>query len=286
MRGWQRLAAALGAAGVMLLAGCAQAPVARSIELAAAGQEYAATLRRVNELALNESIDHAGLFLSQAALRDEAVLLRTVELLRQRQQRVAAWAEYLQLLADYFARLEELARGDPSGDNTKALKAVLTTLKAADLGLELPDRTRRDLVNLTGLVSRQVHSAVLAERLEQDAEPIARALALTTAVLADQTRWAETRAQAARGRSYELEVLKPYVERGRALGPTWRRAFGAHVRPAAVVKLLQDAQVASVRMEQGWRQVLARGESLDDVRRVLQELRLQADALVYQDAAP
>ena len=94
----------------LLLSGCSTVIVERSSAIATTGSAYAATLQKVNEFALDESINSTADALASTPVAGTlSGLTSTVNNLKERQRLVAAYGEFLNTLAEYFANLEAFA---------------------------------------------------------------------------------------------------------------------------------------------------------------------------------
>ena len=111
---------------LLLLSGCSTVIVERSSAIASTGSAYAATLQKVNEFALNESINNAADALASTPVAGTLRGLNdTANNLKERQRLVQAYGEFLNTLAEYFANLEAFAKYDAAGENSKAIDGVV-----------------------------------------------------------------------------------------------------------------------------------------------------------------
>ena len=276
---------------LLLLSGCSTVIVERSSAIASTGSAYAATLQKVNEFALNESINNAADALASTPVAGTLRGLNdTANNLKERQRLVQAYGEFLNTLAEYFANLEAFAKYDAAGENSKAIDGVVDKLNSVQKTLrntQITAEKKTAISGIVGLVSKQVHASALKARLEKDALPIATALALSSAALEQQVSWVEKPIQLQRDMDWARNVVQPYVNptREQPLTAAWKTSFVTLIKQAPTVQLLVDAKAAGEKMEAGWRDVLRGNYSLDEVRKSLADIQSALDVLITVKAA-
>ena len=276
---------------LLLLVGCSTVVVERSSAIATTGSAYSATLQKVNEFALNESIDSAADALASTPVAGTLSGLNSVaNNLKERQRLVLAYGDFLNTLADYFANLEAFAKYDAAGENSKAIDGVVDKLNSVQKTLgntEISAEKRTAISGIVGLVSKQAHASALTARLQKDALPIATALALSSAALEQQISWVEKPIQLQRDMDWARNVVQPYVNpsREQPLTAAWKTTFTTLIKQSPKVQLLVDAKAAGEKMEAGWRDVLRGNYSLDEVRRSLADIQSALDVLIAVRAA-
>ena len=152
---------------------------------------------------------------------------------------------------------------------------------------EISAEKKTAISGVVGLISKQAHASVLKARLEKDAEPIATALALSSAALEQQISWVEKPIQLQRDMDWARNVVQPYVNpaREQPLTAAWKTSFATLIKQAPKVQLLVDAKAAGEKMEAGWRDVLRGNYSLDEVRKSLADIQAALDVLIAVKAA-
>ena len=275
----------------VLLSGCSTVIVERSSAIATTGSAYAATLQKVNQFALDESINNTADALASTPVAGTLNgLTSAANNLKERQRLVAAYGEFLNTLAEYFANLEAFAKYDAAGANSKAIDGVVDKLNSVQKTLgntEISAEKKTAISAVVGLISKQAHASVLKARLEKDAEPIATALALSSAALEQQISWVEKPIQLQRDMDWARNVVQPYTNpaREQPLTAAWKTSFATLIKQAPKVQLLIDAKAAGEKMEAGWRDVLRGNYSLDEVRKSLADIQAALDVLIAVKAA-
>lgn len=275
----------------LLLAGCSTVIVERSSAIATTGSAYAATLQKVNQFALDESINSAADALASTPVAGTLNGLNEVtKNLKERQRLVQAYGEFLNTLAEYFANLEAFAKYDAAGENSRAIDGVVDKLNSVQKTLgntEISPEKKTAISGVVGLISKQAHASVLKARLEKDALPIATALALSSAALEQQISWVEKPVQLQRDMDWARNVVQPYINpaREQPLTAAWKASFTTLMKQAPKVQLLVDAKAAGEKMEAGWRDVLRGDYSLAEVRKSLADIQAALDVLAAVKAA-
>ena len=236
------------------LSGCVTVPIERAQGVSASGKQYVETLKKVNDLALDESIQFSANLLPELP-RTDAILMSTTDDIKQRAQLIGQAHAYYDALATYFAELEALANGDQSESTATALSKVADSLKAQPVALELSDEKKKALTGLAGFVAKEVHAAAVEKALVRDADTVAQALAVSEQMLDEQIRWISVREKAERERKFDRGVKTPFISK-KELGSDWKNSWSSYVRTAPVIALLIDAKKASTEMQKSWVNIL------------------------------
>lgn len=228
------------------------------------GKQYTTTLKKVNEFALNHSLEFTADLLPNLP-RTETTLQQQSDALRERAELLWQIEAYFDVQALYFAQLEALAKGDNSTGTQRALKKLVEALnKAPDVG-GIPRVTKEAVAGVAGHVSSWKHSAAVKEVLLRDAETVAQALLLNQRILESQIEWITQREALARQVEYREKVHKPYVGE-KKLTETWKKAWVASMKRPPTIELLVQAQQASIDMQQAWLDLLRGQGSFDHLR--------------------
>lgn len=237
---------------------------------AATGKQYTDTLKKVNQFALDHSLEFTADLLPTLP-RDDATLLAQTQAMQQRLVLLQITSDYFDTQARYFAELTALAKGDTSTATTRALKKLVEALnKAPDVG-GIPRAGKEAVAGIAGHVASWKHSAQVRDELQRSAEPVALALLLNQQILDEQIQWITRREALARQVEYREKVLEPFVGDSK-LGDTWKKAWVKHVKPVPAIELLQKAKAASVDMQQAWVNVLRGQGSFEHLQGVFDQL--------------
>lgn len=249
---------------VLVLTACANKTPLQVEGVAKTGQQYTTTLKKVNEFALNHSLEFTADLLPNLP-RTDTTLQQQSEALRERAELLWQIDDYFDVQALYFAQLEALAKGDHSSGTERALKKLVEALnKAPDVG-GIPRVTKEAVAGVAGHVSSWKHSAAVKEVLLRDAETVAQALLLNQRILEAQINWINQRENLARQVEYREKVQKPFVGDKR-LTETWKKAWMASIKRPPAIELLEQAKQASVGMQQAWLDVLRGQGSFEHMR--------------------
>lgn len=262
---------------ILVVAGCATVSVDRAIGVSATGKAYVETLKKVNDLALETSIEFTANLLPTLP-RTEDSLEATTEEIRKRSLLIGNAHEYLDGLASYFSELEALAKGDQSEVTAKSLGQVAESLKAELFELKLSEEKKKAITGLAGFVAKQVHAAAVEKALVRDADTVAQALAISEKLLDEQIRWVRLREEAERKKKYIDNVKKPFIA-GSQLGPDWKRAWSAEVRTPPVIALLSEAKKASGEMQKAWIDILRGQYSYTEIQSALKNVKAGIEAI-------
>jgi len=262
---------------VVGLVGCTTVPVDRAIGVSATGKAYVDTLKKVNELALDNSIEFTANLLPSLP-RTKIELTEKTEEIKQRVKLVESAQAYLDALAAYFSELEALSKGDQSEATAKAVGQVADALKAQPLELSLSDERKAALTGLAAYVAKQYHAAAVEKALTRDADVVAQALAISEKMLDEQIRWISFREKAERMKKYQENIEKPFVAGG-PLGSDWKKAWSDAVRTPPVIALLSQAKNASSDMQKSWINVLRGQYSYAEIQASLKNVRAGIDAV-------
>lgn len=261
----------------LVMAGCSTVPVDRAIGISATGKAYVETLKKVNDLALDNSIDFSANLLPNLP-RMEAVLAEHTDEIKKRSLLIGSAHEYLNSLASYFSELDALAKGDQSEATAKALGQVAESLKAEPIELKLSDDKKKAITGLAGFVAKQIHAAAVEKALVRDADTVAQALAISERMLDEQISWVSFREGADRKMKYENSVKKPFLD-GKTLGPDWKKAWSSEVRIPPVIALLSEAKKASGEMQKAWIDILRGQYSYAEIQSSLKNVKAGIEAI-------
>jgi hypothetical protein len=261
----------------LMLTGCVTTSVDRAIGVSDTGKAYVETLEKVNNLALDKSIEFTANLLPVLP-RTEDIFDATTEEIKKRVLLVRDAREYLDNLASYFSELDALAKGDQSDATANALGRVADSLKAEPTQIKLSDEKKKAITGLAGFVAKQAHSAAVEKALKRDADIVAQALAISEKMLDEQIRWIELRAEADRKKNFNDKVKKPFIA-GDQLGQDWKNTWSDSVRTPPVISLLVEAKQASSEMQKAWINVLRGQYSYAEIQSSLKNVKAGMDAL-------
>jgi hypothetical protein len=265
---------------VVLLAsaGCSTVVVNRAQGVAETGKVFVQTMGKVNELALDRSLDFAANFLTTSVSRTDSDLASQTTLFQARSKLIGEYKTYLQGLADYFGELESLSKGDQSDSTANALGTFADALKAEPIALKLSDERKKALTGLAGLVAKQFHAAAVEKALIRDADTIAQAIAVSEKMLEEQKRWITFRERATRELNYAQKVKAPFIS-GQTLSEDWKKEWTTYVRTPPTTLLLEEAEAATANMQKAWRGVLRADYSFAEIQASLLNVKAGIDAL-------
>ena len=255
---------------------CSTVAVDRAQGVAVTGSAYVVTMKKVNDLALDDSISFSADVLPDMP-RDADTLNAVTQELIQRAQLIADAQKYFDGLNDYFAALEALASDDQSAATAKALGDVAESLKNSPVELKLTDAKRDALTGLAAYIDKQVHAVAVEKALKRDADTIAQALAVSEKMLDEQIRWITFRERLVRQKAYNDTVQKPFVA-GDTLGADWKKSWSDYIRTPPTIALLTDAKKASADMQKAWIDVLRGQYSFAEIQASLKNVQAGLDA--------
>ena len=255
---------------------CSTVAVDRAQGVAVTGSAYVVTMKKVNDLALDESISFSADVLPDMP-RDADTLNAVTQELIQRAQLIADAQKYFDGLDDYFSALEALASDDQSAATAKALGDVAESLKNSPVELKLTDAKRDALTGLAAYIDKQVHAVAVEKALKRDADTIAQALAVSEKMLDEQIRWITFRERLVRQKAYNDTVQKPFVA-GDTLGTDWKKSWSDYIRTPPTIALLTDAKKASADMQKAWIDVLRGQYSFAEIQASLKNVQAGLDA--------
>lgn len=261
----------------LTIAGCSTVPVDRAQGVSASGKAYVETLKQVNDLALDNSIEFTADLLPRLPRTEESLAVTTDEI-KKRAKLIGQTHEYFDGLASYFSELDALAKGDQSEATATALGHVADSLKAEPIELKLSDDKKNALTGLAAFVAKQIHSAAVEKALVRDADTVAQALAVSEKMLDEQIKWINLRENVERQRRYEENVKKPFVAGG-VLGSDWKKAWSNEVRTPQVIAILLEAKKASIEMQKAWIDVLRGQYSYAEIQASLKNVRAGIEAI-------
>lgn len=263
----------------LVLTGCSTLAIDRAEDLADTGKQYVATLKKVNELALDRSISFSAELLahSQEPRTPEQLARQTAEL-KARAQVVAQEELELDKLQNRFAEYASIAKGDPGESAAQTLGKVADSLPTS---LSLPSDS---FTGMGGLFTRQSRALALSNALARDADAIAQALLRDETMLKQQIDWIESRENSAREQDYELKVRAPFLNQpaGKEFGADWKSAWSDYVHAPQILTLLNEARHTNLVMQRTWRAVLRDNFAFDDIKAALESLKSR----IASSAAP
>ena len=260
-----------------LVAGCSTVSVDRSTAVSATGKAYVETLKNVNELALDKSIEFTANLLPNLP-RTETVLEEQTKAIKERTLLIGNAHEFLEGLASYFSGLEALAKGDQSEATAEALGQVADSLKAEPIELKLSDEKKKAITGLSGFVAKQVHAAAVEKALVRDADTVAQAIAISEKLLDEQIQWVRLREVAERKKNYNEKVKGPFIA-GNQLGSDWKKAWSDEVRTPPVIALLYEAKKASGEMQKAWIDILRGQYSYAEIQSTLNNVKVGIESI-------
>lgn len=255
----------------LVIAGCSTVSVERAQGVSATGKAYVEVIKRVNDLALDNSIEFTANLLPMLP-RTETSLDASTNGIKERARLIGQAHEYLDGLASYFFELDALAKGDQSDATAKALGQVADSLKVAPIELKLSDEKKNALTGLADIVAKQIHAAAVEKALVRDADTVAQALAISEKMLDEQINWINLREKAERQKKYNDNVKKPFVAGG-PLGADWKKAWSNEVRTPPVIATLAEAKKASIEMQKAWKNVLRGQYSFAEIQVSLKNVK-------------
>lgn len=261
-----------------LLAGCSTASVERSTAVSATGKAYVETLKNVNELALDKSIEFTANLLPNLP-RTESVLEEQTKAIKERTLLIGNAHEFLEGLASYFSGLEALAKGDQSEATAKALGQVADSLKAEPVELKLSEEKKKAITGLSGFVAKKIHAAAVEKALVRDADTVAQAIAISEKLLDEQIQWIRLREVAERKKNYNEKVKGPFIIAGNQLGSDWKKAWSDEVRTPPVIALLYEAKKASGEMQKAWIDILRGQYSYAEIQSTLNNVKAGIESI-------
>jgi hypothetical protein len=261
---------------VLAMVGCVAVSVDRVKGVAELGASYIKTLKQVNDLALDQSIQFTANILPDLQ-RTEVILDEQSKILKERVKLIGSANQYLDCLANYFAELEALAKGDQSEATEKGLDQIMDSLKQEPAELKISDERKKSLTGLARYVTKQIHAAAVEKALIRDADTVAQSLAVTEQMLNEEIKWLKLRANAEQ-KTYQDKVVKPFVNNNK-LGVDWRKAWSDYVRPPPVMALFTDAKKASKDMQTAWINVLRGEYSYTELQASLKNVKEGLDAV-------
>ena len=268
----------LTVSALLALSGCATVVVDRSQGLGEAGKAYVASIRKVNDFALEKSLAFTADMLAVGP-RDKAILDETNALMKKRVALVADAARYFDALDTYFDNLDALVKGDQSEATATAVGQLADSLKQEPVGLKISDERKKAITGLAGYVAKQFHAAAVEKALVRDADTIAKAIALSDQMLDEQIRWIKLRDDVVRSKAYIDEVQTPFLKPDVQLDTQWKTAWSGQMKTSPTVAVLVEAKTASKNMSELWVSVLRGKHSSAETLALLKQLKDGVDAL-------
>ncbi|MCQ8897398.1 hypothetical protein NQT62_13230 [Limnobacter humi] len=270
---------------VSTTAACSTSPVSSTAQqVAEGGQQYVSTLKKVNVLALDHSLEFTADLLPNLQ-RTQSTLEEQTQTMRERAQAVSLVNAYLDLQAQYFAQLQALAKGDQTAATQKNVKALADALGVVPNLPGLAAPIKNSVASLAGHVATAAHNREVALVLQRDASVVGQALLFNQQVLDEQIQWMTFREQLAREVAYRDNVEKPYLAE-KKLGEAWKKAWMSSIKPPPNIALLEEARQASLRMQQAWLDVLRGQGNMNQLSGVFTELQASIQTLQTRQANP
>lgn len=254
----------LGVLALLTLGGCAGPTPLETEGVAKSGRQYVNTLKKVNEFALDHTLEFTADLLPNLP-RNETTLQQQTSAMRQRVELLNNVAAYFDAQLMYFAELDALAKGDNSTGTARALRKFVEALNKAPDSPGITRVTKTAVSGLAGQVAQWKHSKAMAQVLERDADTVGQALLMNQYILEEQIQWITQREELARQVEYREKVLKPYVGSNK-LPEAWKKAWIADIKRSPFIELLAQAKAASVDMQQAWVNVLRGQGSFEHLR--------------------
>ncbi|WEI17873.1 hypothetical protein PY247_16175 [Acinetobacter proteolyticus] len=261
----------------LALGSCATVPTERAKVVSKTGKEYVVVLKKVNELALDESIDFTADLLPKLP-RTKIILENNTMEIKKRAELIGKSNEYYDNLSNYFSELELLINGDQSEVTSQALSDLATTLKKEPIELKLSDEKKESLTGLSAYVTKQIHSIKVQNALKRDADTIAQALAISEKMLDEQIKWISLREKAIRDAEYITKIEKPFLSNAQ-LTNDWKNDWKKYAKQPPVIVLLEEAKNASKEMQKSWKNILRGDYSNEETLLALSNIKKGLDAV-------
>ncbi|HEX4879560.1 MAG TPA: hypothetical protein VFV39_06930 [Limnobacter sp.] len=239
---------------LLWLGGCASPGAGKVEGLASQGKVYVNTLKKVNQFALEQSLQFTADLLPTLS-RNAATLEEHTHTMRQRHALLMEVADYLDVQAAYFGSLEALAKGDTSEATKRSLRNYVEAFNKLPQ-VDTVTRAKKDgITGLTEHIAKWQHHRDLELVLKRDADAVAQALWMNQQLLDEQIQWLEKRNSLVRQVSYREKVYKPFVE-DRKLTEGWKKAWIDDIQKPKAIELLEQAKAASMEMQEAWLNLL------------------------------
>lgn len=245
--------------------GCASKLPSRVEGLANNGQAYTEALRKVNNLALDQSLEFTADLLPMLPRSADTLSASTTEM-RKRAALVRQYDAQLIALGDYFSSLEALAAGGQADAVEKAAGKLAEQLKGTELAVD-----KKALGGAGAAIALGMHGKAVEGALQRDADLIAQVLAVNEQLLDEQIRWVTLRDELGRTVRYRDEVEKPFLD-DKKLGETWKKAWVAELKRPPVIAVLEEAKLANRSMQQAWAGILLGKGNFQALGRSLENL--------------
>ena len=147
----------LGVLALLTLGGCAGPTPLETEGVAKSGRQYVNTLKKVNEFALDHTLEFTADLLPNLP-RNETTLQQQTSAMRQRVELLNNVAAYFDAQLMYFAELDALAKGDNSTGTARALRKFVEALNKAPDSPGITRVTKTAVSGLAGAAQMAAHA--------------------------------------------------------------------------------------------------------------------------------
>ncbi len=261
------------------LSACSTVAVNRAEGVSESAISYVDSLKKVNELALDKSIDFTADLLLSTPRTLQNLNDKTKDI-NERIRLAGEYKNYLDQLGNYFTELNALANGDQSENTAKAIDIIVENLKQPPAEIKISDERKAALSGLSAVVAKQIHATKVQSALERHADIVAQALEISEKLLDEQISWISIREKARKLKDYKSAVEGPYTSNPPiTLDDSWKNAWKASVSDSEVIQVLNDSKKASKALQKEWLAVLRGQYSPSELQSILKELKSGIDAI-------
>lgn len=261
------------------LSACSTVAVNRAEGVSESAISYVDSLKKVNELALDKSIDFTADLLLSTPRTLQNLNDKTKDI-NERIRLAGEYKNYLDQLGNYFTELNALANGDQSENTAKAIDKIVENLKQPPAEIKISDERKAALSGLSAVVAKQIHATKVQSALERHADIVAQALEISEKLLDEQISWISIREKARKLKDYKSAVEGPYTSNPPiTLDDSWKNAWKASVSDSEVIQVLNDSKKASKALQKEWLAVLRGQYSPSELQSILKELKSGIDAI-------
>ena len=261
------------------LSACSTVAVNRAEGVSESAISYVDSLKKVNELALDKSIDFTADLLLSTPRTLQNLNDKTKDI-NERIRLAGEYKNYLDQLGNYFTELNALANGDQSENTAKAIDKIVENLKQPPAEIKISDERKAALSGLSAVVAKQIHATKVQSALERHADIVAQALEISEKLLDEQISWISIREKARKLKDYKSVVEGPYTSNPPiTLDDSWKNAWKASVSDSEVIQVLNDSKKASKALQKEWLAVLRGQYSPSELQSILKELKSGIDAI-------
>ena len=261
------------------LSACSTVAVNRAEGVSESAISYVDSLKKVNELALDKSIDFTADLLLSTPRTLQNLNDKTKDI-NERIRLAGEYKNYLDQLGNYFTELNALANGDQSENTAKAIDKIVENLKQPPAEIKISYERKAALSGLSAVVAKQIHATKVQSALERHADIVAQALEISEKLLDEQISWISIREKARKLKDYKSAVEGPYTSNPPiTLDDSWKNAWKASVSDSEVIQVLNDSKKASKALQKEWLAVLRGQYSPSELQSILKELKSGIDAI-------